>query len=141
MRTVNYLIKNKGTVIMLTMLSIVLVCCKSQAPATKSTASTTSSSTASTANPNSLVPGNNDVTIAQSHWPGTSLTNLADGFSLYNNKCVDCHEAKLPQDFSVDDWNAILPKMGRKAHLDSLQYKSVYRYILAKRETILSAKK
>jgi len=128
---------------MLVMLSIVLVCCKSHAPATKSTAASTSSSAATVDNPapNSLVPGDNDVTIAQSHWPGTSLTNLADGFSLYTNKCVDCHEAKLPQDFSVDEWNAILPKMGRKAHLDSLQYISVYRYVLAKRETILSAKK
>lgn len=106
----------------------ILICCKSTAPATKSAA------------PN-LVPDGNDVAVAQAHWPGTTLDNLSNGYKLYSDKCVDCHEAKLPQDFSIDDWNSILPKMGKKAHLDSLQYKSVYQYILAKRESILSTKK
>jgi hypothetical protein len=48
---------------------------------------------------------------------------------------------KLPQDFSINDWNDILPQMGKKAHLDSAQYASVYQYVLAKREAILAAKK
>ena len=130
MRTVNYLIKNKRTIILLAGLSIVMVCCKSLTPATKTTASQPS-----------LVPDYADLTIAQSHWQGTTLSDLTDGYNLYTSKCVDCHEMKLPQDFSVDDWNAILPKMGRKAHLDSTQYASVYHYVLAKRETIMAGKK
>jgi len=117
----------------LLLMSIVLLCCrgtKSLAPAKKDVKSEPS-----------LVPDNADVTAAQAHWTGTTLANLTQGYNIYNDKCLDCHDVKKPQDFSIEDWNNTLPKMGRKSHLDSTQYKLVYRYILAKRETILAAKK
>ena len=122
------MIPYKRIIVFLTLLTFTLVCCKNSAPATKSAAP-------------SLVPDGNDLAIARNHWPGTTLDNLSDGYKIYSDKCVDCHDAKLPQDFSIDEWNTIMPKMGRKAHLDSLQYKSVYHYILARRESILSAKR
>jgi|SRR6185312_9370339 len=124
------MLKYRRTAVVFTLFSIVLACCKSLTPAAKSATPTPS-----------LTPDNGDLTVAQKQWPGTTSDILIEGYNLYEDKCTDCHDAKLPQDFSVEDWNAILPKMGRKAHLDSLQYKSVYRYILAKRETILSVRK
>jgi len=124
--------KSKKLIAMLVLISIILVCCKSTAPANKDTKSTSSSS---------LVPDNTDVTIAQTHWTGTTLSDLTQGYSIFSDKCVQCHETKMPQDFSVSDWNDILPGMGRKARLDSNQYKLVYHYILAKREDILASKK
>lgn len=132
------MIKHKKIIISLILFSVVLVCCKSHAPVTKSVATTPSPTPVSkpATNSPSLVPDDNDVTIAQSHWPGTSLMTLAEGYTLYTDECTKCHKPKLPQDFSADEWNSILPKMGRKAHLDSIQYVSVYRYILTKRESI-----
>ena len=88
-----------------------------------------------------LVPNNEDVAVAQSKWPGTTLMNLTTGYDIFSDKCTRCHETKMPQDFSVDDWNSILPGMGRRARLDSNQYKLVYQYILTKRETVLGGKK
>jgi cytochrome c5 len=129
MRTANYLIKNKRTVIMLTLLSVVLICCKSLTPANKATASKPS-----------LAPDSTDVTIARTHWAGTSTANLTQGYTIFSDKCTECHGVKNPQDFSINDWNNILPEMGKKANLDSVQYRYVYQYILAKREAILSGK-
>ena len=124
--------KRKQFAATLIVMSIVFICCKNLPPAGKATNSKSELS---------LVPGDADVAIAQSHWPGVTLAQLSQGYDIFSDKCTDCHETKLPQDFSVEDWHDILPKMGRKAHLDSNQYKAVYRYILAKREAILAAKK
>jgi len=130
MKTVNYLIKNKRILGLLAMLSIVLVCCKSLTPTNKATSSKPS-----------LVPDSADLAVAQTHWKSVTLPHLTDGYNLFTTKCTECHGIKLPQDFSVNDWNDILPQMGKKAGLDSTQYTSVYQYILAKRESVLSGKK
>ena len=117
------LLKNYKKALLLGVIAIVAVCCKSSQ-------STTSSKS-------SLDPAQPDVAIASAHWPGTTLDNLKQGYSIYNDKCTECHGTKKPQDFSVDDWNSIMPKMGRNAKLDSVQYAMVFHYILAKREVIL----
>lgn len=100
--------------------SIVFICCKSA---------------------QYLAPSNADVTVAKSHWSGATLDQLNQGYSIYSDKCTECHGMKKPEDFSVEDWNKIMPSMGKKARLDSNQYNLVYHYILAKRETVLASKK
>ena len=128
-------LKNSKTIALLFSIAIIVVCCKSAQPAgsTKPAATTQPVS----APKSSLAPVESDVAIANAHWPGTTMDNLNQGYSIYDDKCTDCHRTKKPDSFTVDEWNSVMPKMGRKAKLDTTQYKLVYRYILTKREAIL----
>jgi hypothetical protein len=134
MRITSFFLKNYQTLFTLGAISIIIVCCKSTQPATTKT----TSSTQAVSPPKSpLVPVESEVAIAQAHWQGTTLDNLNQGYSIFDDKCTDCHGLKKPQDFTTDEWNSIMPKMGRKAKLDSTQYALVFHYILTKREAIL----
>jgi len=88
-----------------------------------------------------LIPTDNDVTAANSHWSGTTLTELKQGYDIFSDKCTDCHGIKKPQKWSEADWIKTMQTMGRKAKLDSNEYSLVLHYILAKRETVLAGKK
>jgi hypothetical protein len=134
MKIVSFFLKNYRTVFLLGAIAIIAVCCKSTQPAS----STKTATTQNVSPPKSpLVPIESDVAIANAHWQGTTLDNLTQGYSIYDDKCTDCHGVKKPQDFTEDEWNSIMPKMGRKAKLDTNQYKLVFRYILTKREALL----
>ncbi|HXB11321.1 MAG TPA: hypothetical protein VNZ45_05000 [Bacteroidia bacterium] len=133
MRIVSFFLKNYRTVFLLTAITIVIVCCKSTQPAT--TKQVASQNTSPPKSP--LMPTESDVAIAGTHWQGTTIDNLNQGYSIFDDKCTDCHGVKKPQDFTVEEWNSIMPKMGRKAKLDSTQYNMVFRYILTKREALL----
>lgn len=133
-----FFIQYYKTILLLSSIAIFAVCCKSTHTVT-SVATTTTTSNSSTADP--LAPVEADLAIAKAHWPATTLDNLKQGYAIYDDKCTDCHDTKRPQDFTVDEWYSIMPKMGRKAHLDSIQYKMVFHYILTKREAILGSGK
>ena len=127
MRIISFLFKSYKTAFLLISIAIVVVCCKST--------QTVSQKTPPAKSP--LEPIESDVAIANAHWQGTTLDNLTQGYSIYSDKCSDCHGTKKPDSYTVDEWNSILPKMGRKAKLDSTQYKLVFRYILTRREALL----
>jgi cytochrome c5 len=112
--------KSKSMAIALVIMSIVLMCCKGS---------------------QYLIPTDADVSAAQSHWQGENMAQLKQGYTIFNDKCTDCHSIKKPESFTVDAWNKILPSMGMKAQLDSNQYNLVLHYILTKRETVLAGKK
>jgi hypothetical protein len=132
MRIFLFFLKNYRTVFLLGAITIIAICCKSTQPATKT------SNTQTVSPPKSpLAPVASEVAIAQAHWQGITLDNLNQGYSIFDDKCTDCHGVKKPQDFTADEWNSIMPKMGRKAKLDSTQYALVFHYILTKREAIL----
>ena len=134
MRIASFFLKNYKTIFLLSSVAIIAVCCKSTQPA----ATTKPATTQNVSPPKSpLVPIESDVAIASAHWQGTTLDNLTRGYSIFDDKCTDCHGIKKPQDFTQDEWNNIMPKMGRKAKLDTTQYKLVFRYILTKREALL----
>jgi len=128
LRLIYLKMRSKNVIVALVFMSIIFFCC-------------TGTKSLSSANKPNLVPDSTDVVAAKSHWSGVTLASLNQGYAIYSDKCVECHEMKMPQDFSVSDWNGILPKMGKKANLDTAQYKLVYHYILTKRETVLAAKK
>lgn len=125
--------KQYKTIFVVGSIAIVAVCCKTTHPV--SSATTTSAITSP------LDPVKSDLAIAQTHWPGTTLNNLEQGYSIFEDKCTHCHRAKRPQDFALNEWNVIMRKMGRKAKLDSDQYRLVFHYILTKREAILGTSK
>ncbi len=88
-----------------------------------------------------FTPQASDASIAQTHWQGTSIDQLKQGYGLYTTECTKCHEMKNIQDFSLTDWPGIIEDMSRKAKLNADQHNLVSHYILARREAIASAKK
>jgi hypothetical protein len=89
-----------------------------------------------------LIPSQADVPIAQTHWQTASLDELNKGYSIYADKCTNCHDMKNPKDFSADDWtNHYMPSMGKKAKLNDIEYQLVLHYVLTKREELINAKK
>jgi hypothetical protein len=110
----------------LSIISVIVICCKS----TQTLAPTPT-----------LAPTTADVTIAQSHWQGTTIDQLKQGYDMFMDKCTSCHGIKNPQDYSEDDWNTIMPKMARKSKITQEQSDLIFHYILAKRESILGSKK
>lgn len=54
---------------------------------------------------------------------------LAAGKTLYENNCAKCHKLFEPTDFSQKDWQPILVRMQKKAHLDDTQMAGINNYI------------
>jgi len=138
MKYTGLFLKNYKTIFLLGGVAIFAICCNSAKPAVN-IKSTNTTAAATKADP--LMPVETDLAIAKTHWPTTTFDNLKTGYSIYSDKCTDCHDAKLPQEFDVDDWTVIMRKMGRKAKLDSTQYQEVFHYILTRREAILGSHK
>lgn len=152
MKKAPFVFKRYKAVFLLGSIVVFAVCCNSTKPvAANKPAATNSTPKASNgsagisyttnASESSLEPAQSDLAIAKTHWPDVTMAGLNVGYSIYNDKCTDCHDAKLPQDFSLQEWNAIMPKMGRKAKLDSAQYTLVFHYILTRREAIVGVGK
>jgi len=143
MKKVFFFFKNRRIVLLLSLIAIVIMCCKSTQPASSSKAVTIvpPTSSASPSTKGVLVPRESDLSIAQAHWPETTLNDLSQGYSIYSGKCTNCHGTKNPEDFTENAWTVIMHQMGRKANLDSTQYKLVLHYILTKREAILGPDK
>lgn len=59
----------------------------------------------------------------------TPSADLAQGFELYQSNCGGCHELKNELDYSKEQWQVILPKMAKEAHLDAKQEKSISNYV------------
>ncbi len=91
--------------------------------------------------PRYLIPNETDLATAKGHWAGTTTMELKQGYNIYIDQCTDCHRLKKLKKYTEEEWLKVMPKMGRKAHLDSTQYASVLHYILSKREDILAKKK
>jgi len=83
-----------------------------------------------------FLPQETDVPIAQAHWNGTTIDQLKQGYSIYSTKCVECHDMKNIQDFTLTDWPSIIEGMSRKAKLSPDQQNLVSHYILARREAL-----
>ena len=59
----------------------------------------------------------------------TPSADLANGFELYQTNCGGCHELKNELAYSKEQWQVILPKMAKEAHLDAKQEKSISNYV------------
>jgi cytochrome c5 len=57
---------------------------------------------------------------------------LAEGKSLYENNCANCHKLYSPSDFSKEDWKPIVASMQIKAKLNDAQGNSIYNYLISK---------
>ena len=44
---------------------------------------------------------------------------IAQGKTIYTNHCGECHDLHAPGEFTVKDWDDILPEMSHKAKLST----------------------
>jgi cytochrome c5 len=62
---------------------------------------------------------------------GTSAVTLQRGRAVYVSDCARCHEAKMPDDITVEDWHVILPGMAWNAGISEADEDAVEAYIKA----------
>lgn len=56
-------------------------------------------------------------------------SNVEEGKMLYSQKCGKCHDLKVIDNYTKDQWANILPKMGVKAKLTDAEYAQVNAYV------------
>ena len=54
---------------------------------------------------------------------------LNQGKELYSTRCTECHDAKVIDNFTKEQWNVILPKMSKKAKLSGEDNALVHAYV------------
>lgn len=76
-------------------------------------------------------PGVQDAQAAATRWPGTTLTDLERGRSLYVRRCSSCHTLHLPSERAAGEWPGLVEKMSRKARLTPEQQLDITRFVVA----------
>ena len=63
----------------------------------------------------------------------TVLTpELAEGKSLYENNCANCHKLYNANEFTAEEWTPIVKRMAIKSQLDDVQGQKIYNYLTMK---------
>lgn len=68
-----------------------------------------------------------EVAAYKAKYPASEMVK---GQAIYQTQCIKCHQLKKPADFSVRQWNKILPKMAAKAGLNSTDAELVKAWII-----------
>lgn len=80
-----------------------------------------------------LQPADADVVQANKYFPNTTLQELQQGYNLYTNSCSGCHRLYSPNEFNIQNWKSILPRMFIKSKITgNTQQLSITKYILPK---------
>jgi len=79
-----------------------------------------------------LQPEDKDLPAAVQKMPGITMDELNQGYKLYIDNCSACHRLHKPDEFTIPQWNKILPEMFSKAKLVSDHKKELIRnYVIA----------
>lgn len=76
-----------------------------------------------------------EVIEVVSKYDNVSDEDLQQGQALYEKHCVSCHKLKTVEDYSVEAWEMIVPKMVIKANkkypdsIDSLSEDLILKYV------------
>ncbi|MEP6927889.1 MAG: hypothetical protein ABI834_09650 [Ginsengibacter sp.] len=74
-----------------------------------------------------------ELPTAQIKVPGITIEKLDAGKKLYVMDCTSCHAMKHPSNYTMDQWDTILPKMYIKSKMsDENQKKLIRDYVMAK---------
>lgn len=112
----------KYKVLSLVVLSVIIYSCASKSNVPTAEVKKTESAPAVTIAP--------EVTVTSAAPVATVMTpELAEGKSLYDNNCANCHKLYDAKDFSAEEWKPIVSRMLKKAHLDDLQGQKIYNYL------------
>jgi cytochrome c5 len=68
------------------------------------------------------------TTAVEKHY---SEAELAEGKTIWQEKCNKCHKLYLPESHTAAKWDPILTRMTKKAKLDDQQAGLVRAYVLA----------
>ncbi|HVM90071.1 MAG TPA: hypothetical protein VMT76_17925 [Puia sp.] len=77
-----------------------------------------------------ITPGQADADRGEQKFPGYTFNELNQGKAIYEANCNKCHRYKAPQTKSEKKWNKVIPKMAKKAKLDSAQQQLVLKYVI-----------
>jgi cytochrome c5 len=78
-----------------------------------------------------MKPTQTDADRIASAWPGTTLTELQEGKTLYKANCGKCHELHSPTTRGEDGWRKIVPIMAKKARVDAGTETKILKYLVA----------
>src|SRR5215217_7926085 len=81
-----------------------------------------------------LSPTQGDADRAATKFPGTTLADLNQGKTLYEQNCGKCHGLKKPTSESEEGWRKIMPPMAKKAKINAQQEEMILKYVLTMRE-------
>ena len=71
---------------------------------------------------------------AMANASGRKLSQLEQGYVIYNKQCSQCHEPMLPHEVSEGDWHIVVPGMAWNAGIDRDDEEAVLQYLLAARD-------
>ena len=77
------------------------------------------------------LPTHQNIVDAQDRWPEADSVYLYRGFDIYKSKCSGCHYLHKPIQYSLEEWQKILPEMKGKAKLTEAEFKPLKTYLFA----------
>ena len=77
-----------------------------------------------------ITPSQSDADRGAQKFQGYSMNDLEKGKAIYVSNCNKCHRYKVPQSRDETKWDDIIPKMAKKAKLDSEQESLVLKYVV-----------
>lgn len=60
---------------------------------------------------------------------GISLDEMGEGYWVFNRKCMECHEARLPAGETVGQWHPVVKGMSGNAGLSTSEEAAILKYI------------
>jgi hypothetical protein len=123
--------------------ALIISACKSKKSTTSTATANTSANNAPTgpgfppkSNDGLFEPGQDELTAVQSQFADASLSQLKEGYEIYNNgSCIRCHNAKNIYKRPLEHWKGIIDDMSVRAALSNTQKEAVYRYVLSVKAT------
>jgi cytochrome c5 len=77
-----------------------------------------------------ITPSQMDADRGAQKFQGYTLSDLNQGKSIYEAHCNKCHRYKVPESRNETKWDKVIPKMAKKAKLDSVQQSLVLKYVV-----------
>jgi cytochrome c5 len=79
-------------------------------------------------------PDAKDASWAATRWPGTSVSELKGGRTVFVSRCSSCHGLPQPSVKTPDEWANVIDEMAPRARLSSGDRDAVLRYLSAASE-------
>jgi hypothetical protein len=82
-------------------------------------------------------PTPEDVSRAQSPFPGTTMTSLSEARKTYVSTCSGCHALHLPTEFPPQRWPSLVNQMVtvQKVKLSTAQRQQIEEFVIVMSET------
>lgn len=62
---------------------------------------------------------------------GVPLNELGEGYAVFLTQCSQCHEQRIPNYISADEWHVVVPGMAWNAGLSKKEESLVMKYLTA----------